>query len=238
MTGGRVVLRYFPVLGRAQALRHALADAGIAFEDVRVPPAEWAHVRQDPAFAGRYRALPTLSWGDATVSETLPIAFFLARHLGEYARLSDEAIAAREAACSSSYIDVILRLADVIYADLLYPGADPGRSFAAIASRIVQKLELLDAQMPHGAWIGGDTPAVADFFVIEAFESTRYFLGPARDARLRERLPRLGRLADALRERPRLFAAMKSRPARFTARPDEDRVIEALRAVDLGSAGL
>ena len=78
MTSEAVVLRYFPVLGRAQSLRHALADRQIAFEDVRVARADWARVREDTAFSGLFRALPTLSWGNIQVSETLAIASFIA----------------------------------------------------------------------------------------------------------------------------------------------------------------
>jgi hypothetical protein len=31
-----IVLRYFAIVGRAQPLRHALADTGVAHEDVRI----------------------------------------------------------------------------------------------------------------------------------------------------------------------------------------------------------
>src|SRR5262245_28398228 len=79
-----IELRYFQVVGRAQSLRHALSDAGIVFEDVRIPMTEWPARRDDPTFAGPYRGLPTLRWGDATVAETLAIASFVARRLGQY----------------------------------------------------------------------------------------------------------------------------------------------------------
>jgi glutathione S-transferase len=238
MTDVRVVLRYFPVLGRAQALRHCLRDAGVAFEDVRVPLSEWPRYREDPSLSGAYRALPTLSWAGVVLAETLPIASFIARRLGQYDAASDEVIARREGLCSTTYIDVLHRLADVIRADLTYPGADCGRAFAVVAPRMWQRVQSLERQVPETGWLGGESPVVADFFVAEAFEVLRYVLGPARDATLSQRVPRLAALARAMRDRPRLAGEFESRPARFTGRPDEDRVVEELRAVDLSSIGL
>jgi hypothetical protein len=49
MSGVRILLRYFPVRGRAQAIRDALVDAGVDFEDLRVPLSDWrSRHRDDP----------------------------------------------------------------------------------------------------------------------------------------------------------------------------------------------
>jgi glutathione S-transferase len=237
MNKAKVALRYFPVLGRAQAIRHALWDAGVDFEDWRVTVADWPGHRENPAIAGPHRGLPTLTWDTALVSETLPIASFVARRLGQCEGMDEEAVAAREAICSCCYLDVLVRFADVIRADVTY-GGDLGRSLATVAPRILQKLGFVDRQIPENGWIGGDQPVVADFFATEAFEVARYVLGPARDSVLVERLPRLGARATSIRSRPKLAAAWRERPQRFTARADEDVVIARLRAVDLSPAGL
>jgi len=42
MSPAVIVLRYFSVIGRAQALRHALAASGRFFEDFRLPLPEWS----------------------------------------------------------------------------------------------------------------------------------------------------------------------------------------------------
>jgi glutathione S-transferase len=237
MSGDRIVLRYFPLVGRAQAIRHSLMDAGVDFEDLRVR-SDWLRHQGDPAFSGSYRALPTLSWGELLVSETLPIASFMARRLGQYAGLDEKSITRHEAFCSSAFLDVVLRLAGIIRADQTYPGADAGQALVTNIPSILKKTELLDREIEGAAWIGGDGPVVADFFAGEAFEVLCYVLGPDRALALRERLPRLAALALAVRERPRLAGAMQSRPARFTGRPDEDRVIQHFRGVDLSSIGL
>jgi glutathione S-transferase len=238
MSSAVIVLRYFPVIGRAQALRHALTASGRSFEDLRLPLPEWSTRRMDPRFAGILRALPTLSWGDSLVSETLPIASFLAKRLGHYEGLDDASVVHREAIVSSAYMDIMLRLVEVIRADAHHPGADPARSLVVALPRVLQKFELVDASLPEATYLGGERLTMPDFVVAETFEALRYALGPDRDARLAERLPRSASLAASVRNRPELTRAWENRPARFTARPDEDAVITRLRSTDLSPLGL
>src|SRR6185295_7598594 len=115
-------------IGRAQSLRHALLDAGIAFEDVRIPMTEWPAKRSDPAFAGPYRGLPTLRWGEATIAETMAIASFLARKLGQYDGLADVAIAELEAVVSNAYLEMIRGVAELIWTDAINVGIDLPRA--------------------------------------------------------------------------------------------------------------
>jgi glutathione S-transferase len=228
-----VVLRYFPIVGRAQPLRHALADAAVSFDDLRVPLAQWAQHKEDPDFAGPYGALPTLSWGAVTLAETLPIASFLARRLGHYEALDDAAIARLEGICSNCYIEVILRIGEIVWADLIYPGVELANVFPGQLTRMLDKLGRLDARIPEAGWLGGDRPGMADFFAAEAVEAQRYLLGPAREEALHRRLPRLTALAQRVRARPALASAWTSRPRQFTGRPDEIAIVERLRALDL-----
>ena len=233
-----VVLRYFPLVGRAQPLRHALADADVAFEDVQVLLSQWPQHKEDPSFAGPYGGLPTLSWGPVTVSETLPIATFLARRLGQYDGLDDAATARLESVCSSCYIEVTLKIGEILWADLLYPGADLAGALPLHLARMLDKLTRLDKQIPETGWLGGENPAMADFFAAEAVETQRYVLGPAREAKLRARLPHLVALAQRVKDRPAVARAWESRPQQFTARPDEAEVVERLRGLDLSLAAL
>ena len=233
-----VVLRYFPVVGRAQPLRHALADADVAFEDVQVLLSQWPQHKEDPSFAGPYCGLPTLSWGPVMVSETLPIATFLARRLGQYDGLDDAATARLEGVCSNCYIEVTLRIGEILWADLLYPGSDLAGALPFHLARMLDKLTRLDKQIPETGWLGGRNPTMADFFAAEAVEALRYMLGPAREEKLRARLPHLFALAQRVKDRPAVARVWQSRPQQFTARPDEAAVIERLRALDLSPAAL
>jgi glutathione S-transferase len=228
----KVVLRYFPLVGRAQPLRNALADAGIAFEDHRFSAEAWHAGRVDPELGGAYHGLPTLSWGDVTVSETLPIASFIARQSGEYDGLSSAELARREAVCSNCYLELIVRLGELIWVDLMYPGADSCKALTALAPRMLEKLAGVEAQL-HEPWLCGPRPGLADHFAAEALHALRRALSPARDATLRTELPRLFHHTRRLLERPSMHAATRDRPAAFTARPDEAAVLATMQTADL-----
>jgi glutathione S-transferase len=227
----QIVLRYFPIVGRAQPLRHALLDAGQAFEDLRVEPDQWRRQRAELGFGGPFRGLPTLTWAGETISETLPIATFLARRLGQSDGLDDAAIAQREAICSNCYLEVLVRVGEILWVDVLYPGVDLARTYPRLLARMIEKLALLDAHLPPGVWIGGARPVIADFFAAEALEAVRYLLAPGHDAALRAKLPRLAYLADQVRTRPAIAASV--RPAQFTVRTDEGAQLGDLRAIDV-----
>jgi glutathione S-transferase len=223
-----MVLRYFAVIGRAHPLRLALADAGVAHEDVRIGLADWPKHREDASFAGPYSALPTLTCDGETIGETLAIASFLARRLGHYEGLSDARVARLEGICSNSYLEAAIGAADLIWAEIVVPGVDLSLAFPRRAGRIVAKLARLDAETPDG-FFGGDRPVMADFFAAEGFEALHHLLGPSRAEAMAARLPRLTSLVRRVRERPGV--ARVARPERFTARPDEPAVLERLRSL-------
>jgi glutathione S-transferase len=236
-----VVLRYFDAQGRAQALRNALSDAGISFEDIRVTLATWPPHREDPSFGGLFAALPTLTWDGDTVSETLSIATYVAKRLGHYDGLEAVEIAKHEAVVSCSYLDVVRSVAEIHWARLLYPGADVATTTPRVLGRSLDKLGRLSALLPAGGgapWLGGSRPAVADFFLCEAVEVMRYLLGPSRDGSLQHRIPRAFAHAERLRALPSQAKPWEARPRRLTASPDEPASVERVRAYDLTSIGL
>src|SRR3954463_7230601 len=160
-----IVLRYFPVVGRAQALRHALTDAGLAWEDLRVPMADWPRLRGEPGFGGPFATLPTLTWDGATVGETLAIASFVARRLGHDRGRDDVAIARLDAITSYCYLEVAATLGQLLWADLLYPGGDVAPAVRMIVGRILDKLGGLDVDAPPTPFWDGERPVVSDYFI-------------------------------------------------------------------------
>ena len=52
-----IVLKYFPIMGAAERVRLALWLGGIEFEDVRVPPVDWAKLKGETPFG----QLPVMS---------------------------------------------------------------------------------------------------------------------------------------------------------------------------------
>lgn len=231
-----ITLRYFAMTGRAQPLRAALTDAGIPFEDLRFDMQQWQASREQPPVAGPYRGLPTLTWHGQTLAETLPIATFLSRQLGEYEALTPLQIAQREAITSNCYLEVITRMGELIYADLLYPGSDPRHAFIGFAlPRALEKLQALEPQLEH-PYLCGQSPGLADFFATEALHVLRYMLGPDRDPALSAKLPNLFTLSHRIASRPNALARPRNAP--FTARPDEPKVIQHLSSADLTPHGL
>lgn len=235
---GEIILRYFPVCGRAQPLRHALLDAGVGFEDERIPLADWPARKDDPTMTGPYRSLPTLRWGDALIAETLPIASYVAHRLGHHDGLDQAARARLDAVVSCCYVDVTLPMGVLIWADLAWPGVDLERAWPAQLGRMLEKLALVSQECPGEGFLGGARPVMADFYADEAYATLRYVLGRDREPALRERFPRLASLHDRVSARPRLAGARSMRPAQFTSRPDEATAVERLRAVDLSALGL
>ena len=219
-----VTLRYFDCVGRAQPLRHALTVAGVSFDDVRVPMEKWPELKGDRAFAGPYAGLPTLRWGDDLIVETLPVASYVARRLGQYEGRSAAEIAALEAIVSCSYVEVTLPVGLLIWSDIIWPGVDVDTAYGMHMARLIEKLQLLDATLPEH-----DDPLVADFFADEAFAVARYLIGPDNEDALRDRLPRLAALHDRLA--PRVAALRDRRPARFTSRPDEAKAVARFHAI-------
>lgn len=223
----KITLRYFSVVGRAQPLRHALFDAQLDFHDLQIALPEWPAHKEDPGFGGLFAGLPTLSWDQDTICETLPIASFLARRLGHYQGLGDAQIAHLEAVCSNCYTEVMLRLGELIWADLIYPGSNLSTALPMLLGRMQDKMRRLENVVPEAGWFGRSAPGMADYFAAEAVECLIYLLGDKEG--LGQRLPRLASLSRRIRERPSLSAAFLARPAQFTARPDEAAVIARLR---------
>jgi len=233
-----VVLRYFEAQGRAQALRHLLADAALPFEDERVTLATWPSHRGDPAFSGCFGSLPTLSWGDDSIAEALPIASYLCKRLGHYEGLSDAAIARLEAVCSCCYMDVGLRVGETLWAEVLYPGVDLAAAVPRILGRALDKLRRVSEILPEAeSWLGGSRPTAADFFAAEAYELARQVLGSTREPALARSVPRLAAHAERVGNRSAIRAVAARRPPNFSASPTETSAIERLQTLDLSSIG-
>ncbi len=225
----KVTLRYFSCRGRAQPLRDALSDAGVDFADVQVM--DWRTRPQPREVAGLFGSLPTLTWGKVDACETLPIARLIGDRLGHTRGLAERQVVEHEAACSAMLSDVMVPIANAIWSDLLFPGADPKSATARQSPRWRSKLARAAALLPDDLpFLGGEAPVIADFFLFEAFDTLGMLLGSALVPRLERELPRLARLARDILARPRVASVYAARPPRFTGRPDEPQVLARLHA--------
>ena len=140
-TPDRIVLRYFDCLGRAQPLRNALVDAGVAFDDERITIGpSWRTVKEQ-AEGGPFGSLPVLEWGDDCVAQALPIAGYVARRLGQYDGLDAMAIAHLEMVASAAYLDVIAELVMMLWVPSAVPDTEATVRFANHEARIHHKVD-------------------------------------------------------------------------------------------------
>jgi glutathione S-transferase len=228
----QVLLRYFDCLGRAQPIRNALVDAGIAFEDQRVAISQSWRTLKEQAEGGPFGSLPVLEWKDDCVAQALPIAGYVARRLGQYDGLDAMGIARLEMVASAAYLDVIGELVTMLWVPTSVPDAEAMARFSNHEARILHKVARLDRMLASRdePFFGGRRPAIADFFVVEALDMTREVLGARFDAAL-HRAPRLGEVRDRIAQRDAIarYVGEGKRPQRITGNPNETESLARIR---------
>jgi glutathione S-transferase len=224
----KVKLRYFDCRGRAQALRHLLAERGVDFVDHREPITDIGSValamKTDAERGGAFGMIPLLEWDDARISQTLPIAGFILRKLGSYAGLDDAAIAHQEALASASYMELTHALPQLVWAPVFYPDAPLGRTLR-IHSRAACSYPHRFEALLEREYFGGSSPLASDFFVYEGLCAWRRVFGEPY-LELCAQLPRLAAWFQRLTARL-TDPALESMP--FTASPHENAVIAQTR---------
>jgi glutathione S-transferase len=228
----RIVLRYFDCVGRAQPLRNALVDAGVAFDDERIAVSpSWRTVKEQ-AEGGPFGSLPVLEWGDDCVAETLPIAGYIARRLGQYESLDSMAIAQLEMVASAAYLDVMAEVFMMLWLPTALPDAEATTRFGHHEARILRKIARIDRMLAsrHEPFFGGQRPVIADFFVVEAVDIARGALGARIDAAL-GKAPRLAAMREQLARRDAIarYVAEGRRPTRLSGSPNEGDSLERIR---------
>jgi glutathione S-transferase len=227
-----VELRYFGCRGRGQALRYALIDAGVDFADVVFQADQsWPEHKASPGISGPFSALPLLIWGDHRVAQTLAIAAYISRQLGQYAGRADDEIAGRESVTSAAYLD-FTSLVSELFRPRLVPVAEQwSLYFSWFIPRITARPAGLERLLATSAapFFGGTAPVVADYFVFEALDVWLELLGAPFEQVL-QYCPRLRQHRATLAARPALAAYLASgrRPSSLTASPLEPEIRERL----------
>ena len=73
-----IKLTYFNLMGRAETTRLILAQAGVAFEDKRIEPADWPALKASLPMG----QLPILEVDGKTIGQSMTIARFCGRRFG------------------------------------------------------------------------------------------------------------------------------------------------------------
>ena len=231
----RIRLTYFDARGRAQYLRYYLLARGVAFEDHRVPLSgnfsEWLGIRQDRTVCGPFHKLPVLRWDERLVPETTVIQSFLHEQLGDRAQLSEEEDQRHSVLSSSLYIDVMIPIGMVIWADVAYPGVD----MAAMLKRTLERLRLhlvaLDRTLDEWRWVEAAnerTLMLADCFLWEELSVAQLVFG---DALKLEETPTLTRVLAESPVRAVADGLLRTNPCQITGRPAEADMLAKLRGM-------
>jgi glutathione S-transferase len=231
----RITLRYFDARGRAQFLRYYFRARDVAFADERVPLsadfAAWAAIRDDGAKTGPFHKLPVLHFGERRVVETSVIGAFLHDACGDDARLSAEDNLRHAMLMSSLYVDVMIQLGTLLWADLAYVGVDLPALTARTLERIRIHFARLDATLDDWQWLAGakDRPVMlADCTLWEEIDVARRIFGAHLD------LERHGTLARFYRDcpgRPVFEKLLAEHPCQISGRPDEAQAVARLHEI-------
>jgi glutathione S-transferase len=229
----RVTLRYFDARGRAQFIRYYLLARDISFEDERVPLSanfsSWLAIREDRAKTGPFHKLPVLYWGDSELAETAVIADFLHRITGDDDCLSTSGNLRHAMLLSSLYVDVMLPIGTLIWADLATPGADLTALVLRTLERLERHLGHLDVTLAEWRWLEDSKSRplmVGDCMLWEELDVLRVVFGE------RLTLARYSTLAQFYRDcqaRPVFETLLAKRPCQITGRPAEAEALAAIR---------
>jgi len=228
-----ITLRYFDARGRAQFLRYYLRTRDFPFTDERVPIgdglAAWRALRGDRNQTGPFQKLPVLLWGNRLIAETLMISAFLHEALGDARQLSDDDNL-RHGMLTSTLCDVMSSVAQLIYADLAYPGADLKVAGARILERLKLHLASIDQALHEWQWLQRSKKRpvmLADCFLWEELDvAQRVFAAHLNLGEFAALAAFYGEFAG----RERCLQVLRDNACPITARPQEDEAIAAIQA--------
>jgi glutathione S-transferase len=201
-------LIYFDFAGsRGEECRIALHLAGVDFEDVRVPGAEWNALKPTTPFG----SMPILELpGKPALAQSNAILCYIGRHHGLHPQ--DEFEAARHEALMNYAEELRHQIAPT----LRITDAAQKRAARDVLARddLPTWGSNVERQLGVGPFIGGDTPTVAD---IKLYMVVRWFVSGTLDhvpATVFDHCPKLKRLYAAFGEHPAVKAwlAMSNSP--------------------------
>jgi hypothetical protein len=230
-----IVLRYFDARGRAQFLRYFLRARGIPYTDDRVPLsadfAPWAAIRNDRSIVGPFHKLPVLRWGERMIAETLVIQSFLHRALGDEAALSEQDNLRHAMLVSSLYNDVMLPVGILLWAEVMFAGADMKAVATRTAERLRMHLLALERTLEEWHWLerGRERPVLTgDCLLWEELSVLQHVFG--KHAGL-EAAPGLARFHREFAAREICEQVLGAEPCPVTARPGELEAIVEIQAL-------
>jgi glutathione S-transferase len=228
-----ITLRYFDARGRAQFLRYYFRTRRVTFTDERVALsadfAPWHAIRDDRSRTGPFHKLPTLSWGDRLIAETLMIAAFVHEASGDAGALSDDDNLRHGMLTSSLCQDMMNPIAILLWADLQFPGVDVG----AVAKRTLERLERhvrsLEQTFHEWRWLDkarNRRVMLVDCLLWEKLSWAQHVFGPRWSLAA---TPTVARFYDDFPGRGACESLLTDHPCPITARPEEAATIAKIQ---------
>jgi glutathione S-transferase len=229
-----ITLRYFAARGRAQFIRYYLRARGVAFTDERVPLSAdfsaWIAMRDDRSRTGPFQKLPVLVFDGQLIAETLPIAAFLHAALGDEASLTAAERGQHQMLLSTLYVDVTMAMGTLLWAEVIYPGADMRAVTKRTIDRLRQHLVAVERTLAEWEWLARSRARpvmLTDCLLWESLDVAAHVFG----ARLELPSPILSGWHDGFAGRAACEALKREDPWPITARPGEAEAILKIRAL-------
>ena len=228
-----ITLRYFDARGRAQFLRYYFRARRVTFTDERVALsadfAPWRTIRDDRARTGPFHKLPVFLWGDRLIAETLMIASFVHEVSGDAGALPDEDNLRHGMLTSSLCSDVMTPIAVLLWADLMFPGADVGAVAKGTFDRLGQHIRALDQSLGEWRWLDrarNRRVMLADCLLWEELNVAQHVFGPRLSL---AQTPMLARFYEEFPARASCETLLTEHSCPITARPEEAAAIARIR---------
>lgn len=228
-----ITLRYFDARGRAQFLRYFFHIREIQFSDERVAVgdnfAAWQAMRDDRALTGPFRKLPVLQFGDRLVPETLLIASFVHEALGDAGTISDEDNMRHGMLTSSLIQDMMTPIGMLLWADVVFPGADVAAAAKRTLDRLHQHLASVEQALIDWRWqerARRRRVMLVDCLLWEELNVATQVFGPHFAL---SQTPLLQSFHEEFSGREGCEAVLRDKPCPITARPNESAAIEAIQ---------
>jgi glutathione S-transferase len=228
-----ITLRYFDARGRAQFLRYYFKIRKVSFTDDRVAIgdelAAWRALRDDRSRTGPFQKLPVLHWGDRLLAEMLMIAAFLHEASGDAGSLSDEENLRHGMLTSSLCLDVMNPIAMLLWAEVMYPGADLAPAAKRTLYRLKAHCQALEQSFGEWRWLDrarNRRIMLVDCLLWEELDVARVVFGPHWSLAA---TPTLARFYDDFPGRPSCEAVLAERPCQITARPGEAEAVAKIQ---------
>jgi glutathione S-transferase len=178
-------------------------------------------MRDDRSRTGPFQKLPVLHWGDRLIGETLMIAAFVHEASGDAGSLNDEDNMRHGLLTSSLYTDMLTPLGMLLWAEIMYPGADLAPSAKRTLDRLKGHCHALEQSFADWRWLDklrNRRVMLVDCLLWEELDTARVVFGSHWSL---AGTPTLARFYDDFPARGTFEAVLAERPCPITARPGE-----------------